>query len=79
MKTLKTLALATAVSAGLLGSVGAMAATDGKLEANSQGQFDIKYIVPGKTAIWGLRDLPFSAAAGGATETETIKAFIWRT
>ncbi|KEI70073.1 hypothetical protein [Endozoicomonas elysicola] len=75
MKTLKTLALATAVSAGLLGSVGAMAAVDGDLtETTSTGKFDINLNIPGKVAIWGMRDLPFTSA--GAT-SQTINACVF--
>lgn len=66
MKTLKTLALATAVSAGLLGSFGVMAAQDGDLDTSSTGNFDINLNIPGNVAIWGMRDLPFT---GDGTQT----------
>ncbi|WP_257282855.1 hypothetical protein [Endozoicomonas sp. SESOKO1] len=60
MKTLRTLALATAVSAGLLGSTGVYSADDGDLGSTSTGNFDINLNIPGNVAIWGMRDLPFT-------------------
>ena len=68
MKTLKTLALATAVSAGLLGSVGALAATDGLLgTSSSNGNFDIFLIKEAGTKIWGLKDLDLNGDEGIAS------------
>ena len=64
MKTLKTLALATAVSTGLLGSVGAMAANDGTLDTTSQGDFDITFSKDDQARIWGLVDLNLTDSNG---------------
>ena len=57
MKTFKTLALAAAVSAGLLGAAGAMAAEDGQLGQNSFGNFIINFQKGSIAKIWGFRDL----------------------
>ena len=57
MKTFKTLALAVAVSAGLLGSAGVMAANQGKLDTESTGDFYINYVKGENARIWGLEDL----------------------
>ncbi|WP_257264493.1 hypothetical protein [Endozoicomonas sp. ONNA2] len=72
MKTLKTLALATAVSTGLLGAVGAMAATQGAVGGSSTGDFDVSFIKPGEVAIWGMRDIPFTADG-----TKTLQACVY--
>ncbi|WP_419533598.1 hypothetical protein [Endozoicomonas sp.] len=67
MKTLKTLALATAVSAGLLGSGAIAAATpgvDGLLGATSEGSFDINLDIKGQIIIKGLESVDFSAPLG---------------
>lgn len=57
MKTLKTLALATAVSAGFLGSSGAIALTQGTLGPTSTGIFDITLIKGELARVWGLEDV----------------------
>ncbi|WP_066015943.1 hypothetical protein [Endozoicomonas atrinae] len=59
MKTLKTLALATAVSAGLLGAGGAMAVVvDGDLATDqSIGKFDITLTTNTMIRVWGLDDV----------------------
>ena len=57
MKTLKTLALALAVSAGLLGSTGVMAARQGDLGATSNGDFEINFQKGSIAKIWGLEDI----------------------
>ncbi|WBA80953.1 hypothetical protein [Endozoicomonas sp. GU-1] len=67
MKTLKTLALATAVSAGLLGSVGVMAANQGSLGANSNGDFDITLVHASGVRIWGLEDFTFDTNGDDST------------
>ncbi len=77
MKKLRSLVLATAASAGLLGSVGTMAATDGKLDPlKSEGKFDINLNVPSNIGIWGLRDLPFTSSQGSSIQ-ETINACVY--
>lgn len=81
MKTLKTLVMATAVSAGLLGTSGAMAANQGKLsDLFSIGDFEIKYLVDSQVAIWGLRDLSFNKnnirPEDGISAPQTIKACV---
>ncbi|WP_299734822.1 hypothetical protein [uncultured Endozoicomonas sp.] len=68
MKTFKTLALATAVSAGLLGASGVMAATDGLLQPNSsQGEFDITLDLSTVIQISKLNDIPLTYTNGDAT------------
>ena len=81
MKTLKTLVMATAVSAGLLGTSGAMAANQRKLsDLFSIGDFEIKYLVDSQVAIWGLRDLSFNKnnirPEDGISAPQTIKACV---
>ena len=60
MKKFKTLALAAAVSAGLLSSAGVMAARQGELGATSDGDFEINYNVSPSVRIWGLEDMSFT-------------------
>ncbi|WP_422449935.1 MULTISPECIES: hypothetical protein [unclassified Endozoicomonas] len=60
MKKLKTLALTTAVSLGLLGSNASMAETQGSLGATSEGTFDIKLSLGQIVQIWGFNDLYFT-------------------
>ncbi len=60
MKKFKTLALAAAVSAGLLSSTGVMAARQGELGATSDGDFEINYNVSPSVRIWGLEDMSFT-------------------
>ena len=58
MKKFKTLALATAVSAGLLGSAGVMAApVQGELGNYSEGKFDINLKIEPQVKISSLEDL----------------------
>ena len=57
MKTFKTLALAAAVSAGLLGSTGVMAARQGGLGATSDGDFEINFQKGSIARIWGFEDI----------------------
>ncbi|MGB0360672.1 MAG: hypothetical protein ACPGEF_04585 [Endozoicomonas sp.] len=58
MKTFKTLALATAVSASLLATTGVMAATQGDFGiASSQGSFDISLFNETEVRIFGLEDV----------------------
>ncbi len=52
-------------------SAGAIAADDGEVGDTSVGKFDVKLIVPGKVAIWGLRDLGFTTDG-----TQTIQACV---
>lgn len=76
MKTFKTLALAAAVSAGLLSSAGVMAARQGELGATSDGDFDILYVKGQQVRIWGLKDFVFdNSSAGGLTQSENICVF----
>ena len=68
MKTLKTLALATAVSASLLGSAGVMAASPGDLSNNSStGDFIINLNLNTKIQITKLDDITLSYTNGAAT------------
>ena len=57
MKTMKTLGLAVAVSAGLLGSTGVMAARQGELGATSDGDFEINFQKGSIARIWGFEDI----------------------
>lgn len=59
MKKFKTLALAAAVSAGLLGAAGVMAATQGTVGETSNGDFTIFLNKDIKVAVWGFKDLYF--------------------
>lgn len=73
MKTFKTLALAAAVSAGVLGASEVMAApVQGGLGTESVGKFDITFKKDAKAAIWGMRDLPFTK-----DETKTLNACVY--
>ncbi|MBO9482122.1 hypothetical protein [Salinisphaera sp. G21_0] len=60
MKTLRTLVLATAVSAGLLGSAGVIAATQGTAGPTSKGTFDIKFEKGSVAKVWGFSDIPLN-------------------
>ncbi|MGI2026927.1 hypothetical protein [Endozoicomonas acroporae] len=75
MKKLKTLALTTAVSLGLLGSNAAMAETQGSLGATSEGNFDITYVKGTLVRIWGLEDFAFDNQADGASLTKDVCVF----
>lgn len=66
MKTFKTLALAAAVSAGLLSSAGVMAARQGELGTSSDGDFEITYNLNPQVRIWGLEDMSFNGDLGSA-------------
>ena len=57
MKTFKTLTLAAAISAGLLGSAGVMAANDGSPGASSTGEFLIEFEVDGQIVIKGMDNI----------------------
>ena len=58
MKKFKTLALAAAISAGLLGSAGVMAATQGELsDTRSEGTFDITFFNETQIILYGLEDI----------------------
>ncbi|MBO9494648.1 hypothetical protein J7438_11175 [Thalassotalea sp. G20_0] len=57
MKTLRTLALATVVSVGVLGSTSAVAVTQGNLGSTSTGIFDITLIKGELARVWGLKDV----------------------
>ncbi len=59
MKTLKTLALATAVSAGLLGSAGAIAANNppSATPLKSSGDFEILFDNGTQLKLYGLKDV----------------------
>ena len=57
MNTFKTLALAAAVSAGLLGSTGVMAARQGELGVTSDGDFEINFQKGSIAKIWGFDDI----------------------
>ena len=59
MKKFKTLALAAAVSAGVLGSAGVMAAVNPSEPSNdrSEGQFDITFFNETKIVLYGLDDI----------------------
>lgn len=74
MNKLKTLALATAVSAGLLGAGGVLAAVNGTVGETSTGKFDIRLNKDAKVAIWGMRDLPFTK-----DDTKTLNACVYST
>ena len=73
MKKFKTLALAAAVSAGLLASTGVMAAQDSALVENgpASGWFDIFLFNNAKAKIWGLRDFNFDDESGD-TDNEDV-------
>lgn len=59
-------AVATVASMGT-----AMAATDGALDATSEGNFEVYYSKGGRIQVWGFKDVHF--AAGGVTDhTETM-------
>ncbi len=77
MKTLKTLALATAVSAGLLGSVGAMAATDAPnpTPTSSTGNFEIDLTILELARVWGLDDFPLTYNSSDNTIASVEKDF----
>ncbi len=61
MKALKKLAAAVAVSTGLVGASGVMAAEDGALtEDSSVGRFDVRLVKDTDVEIWGLEDLVFT-------------------
>ncbi len=74
MKKFKTLALAAAVSAGLLASTGVMAAEDGGLETNgpSVGWFDIFLYNNAKAKIWGLEDFTFTGTTDPNTDSKNV-------
>ena len=75
MKKFKTLALAAAVSAGLLGAAGVMAATQGTLEETSNGDFTIFLNKGISVAVWGFKDLYFisnSTAIPSGSETVAL-------
>ncbi|WP_419832915.1 hypothetical protein [Endozoicomonas atrinae] len=69
MKTLKTLALATAVSAGLLGSASVIANTvefeNGDLGTSSSAKFDITLAINSVARIFGLNNVDLSSADNG--------------
>ena len=76
MNKFKLLAMAAAVSAGLLGSAGSMAANQGPLGQTSQGDFDITYVKGQQVRIWGLKDFVFdNSSADGLTRSENICVF----
>lgn len=63
MKTFKTLALASSLSAAVFASAGAMAATDAtELGSISEGKFDIKLSISDQARIWGLDDVNLTVA-----------------
>lgn len=77
MKTLRTMALATAVSAGLLGSVGAMAANQGSLGGTSNGDFDITIVNSSGVRIWGLQDFTFDTDGTSSLQQSDINICIF--
>ena len=66
MNKFKLLAMAAAVSAGLLGSAGVMAAQDSELvtDGPASGWFDIFLFNNAEAKIWGLEDYIFDATSG---------------
>ena len=76
MKKLKSLALATAVSAALFGSVSAFALpTQGTAGATSTGKFEVAYINGQYVRIWGLDNFIFDNTADGASQSRNICVF----
>lgn len=73
MNKFKILALAAAVSAGLLGSAGVMAANQGDLDTTSKGDFYINYVKGENARIWGLENLAMDDThLTGAEKTQEI-------
>ena len=68
MNKFKLLAMAAAVSAGLLGSAGVMAAQDSGLvtDGPASGWFDIFLFNNAEAKIWGLEDYIFDATSGNS-------------
>ena len=83
MKKFKTLALAAAVSTGLLASSGVMAAfEDGELQINlpSEGWFDIFLYNNAQAKIWGLDDIEFLGVintSSAAEKTKNMDVCVW--
>lgn len=76
MNKFKLLAMAAAISAGLLGSAGVMAAQDSELVENdvAKGWFDIFLFNNSEAKIWGLEDYIFDNASG---DTITKPVCVW--
>lgn len=72
MKKFKTLALAAAVSAGLLASAGVMAAQDSELveDGPASGWFDIFLFNNAEAKIWGLEDYIFDDTSGDSIDKD---------
>ena len=70
MDKFKLLAMAAAISAGLLGSAGVMAAQDSELveDGPASGWFDIFLFNNAEAKIWGLEDYIFDDASGDSIE-----------
>ena len=77
MKTFKTLALAAAISAGLLGAAGAMAEKQGTLGSTSDGDFDITLVHAAGVRIWGLQDFNFNTEAGTTLQQRAINICVF--
>ncbi len=76
MKKLKSLALATAVSAALFSSVGAFALpTQGTPGTTSEGEFEVAYIEGQYVRIWGLDNFIFDNTSDGASQSRNICVF----
>lgn len=72
MNKFKLLAMAAAVSAGLLGSAGVMAAQDSELvtDGPASGWFDIFLFNNAQAKIWGLEDYIFDATSGDTLDKD---------
>ena len=60
-------AMAAAMSAG-----SAIAATQGELDATSEGSFNINYIVDAEVQVWGFEDMLFTESEGSKNHEKTI-------